>query len=339
MMMQHLSGLGGRKVRRRDFITLLGGTVAWPLAARAQQRTPRPVIGFLNPVSPEGYADRLLWFSQGLKEAGYTVGDNVALEYRWADGQLDRLPGMAADLVARGVAVIVAVGAAAPVAKSATATTPIVFFIGQDPVALGLVANVARPGGNLTGINPLSQEVVAKRLGLLREAVPRVQRVAVLESPLGMSTSEVTTADMDAAGRTLGIQLQKYKAGTIGEINTAFAMMANDRPDALFVAGDPFFGSRRVQLVQMASYHRLPATYGSREYTEVGGLMSYGADLVDPYRQLGLYTGRILKGAKPADLPVLQASKIDLVVNQQTARMLGLVLSPTLLAIADEVIE
>jgi putative ABC transport system substrate-binding protein len=328
-------------MRRRDFIALLGGTaLGWPQAARAQQPA-MPVIGFLNSQSPEGYAERLRGFRQGLKDAGFVEGENVAIEYRWAEGQMDRLPVLAADLVRRPVAVIVAPGntATALVAKAAATTIPIVFSVAEDPVRLGLVASLARPGGNLTGINFFNSELTAKRLELLRALVPGAVRIAVLINPTEATTAETTLRDLEPSARTMGLQIQPHKASTSREIDAVFATFVRERPDALFVAGNAFFNSRRVQLVHLASHHRIPATYGGRDYPDIGGLMSYGTNVTDAYRQVGVYTSRILKGAKPADLPVLQASKFELVINHQTARMLGLTVPATLLATADELIE
>jgi len=328
-------------MRRREFITLLGSAAAgWPLATRAEQAV-MPVIGFLNASSPDGYTERLRAFRQGLKEAGYVDGENVAIEYRWAEGQFDRLPALADELVRRRVAVIAALGGPtqALAAKAAITTIPVVFLVGEDPVRLGLVASLARPGGNLTGINSFSSEIAAKRLNLLRELVPIATRVAVLVNPANASDSEMTATRAEQAVRTMGLQIQVLKASTPGEIDAAFAAFAGERPDALLVGGDSFFNSRRVHLVHLASHHRVPTTYGSRAYPDVGGLMSYGTDTADAYRQAGVYIGHILKGAKPADLPVLQSTKLELVINHQTARMLGLTVPPTLLATADEVIE
>jgi ABC-type uncharacterized transport system substrate-binding protein len=306
-------------MKRREFITILGGVAAatWPLAARAQQLA-MPVIGFLSAQSPDTNENRVRAFRQGLKEAGHVEGENVAVEYRWADGQYDQLPALAAELVRRRVAVIAAFAPpAALAAKTATATIPIVFAVPGDPVRLGLVASLARPGGNLTGINFFVGELVAKRLGLLRELVPAAMRVAVLINPTS-SSAEITVRDVEAAARTLGLQIKVLSASTSREINAVFAAFVDDRPDALFIGGDPFFNDRRVQLANMAAYHKIPATSSNRELAEAGGLMSYGTDIADAFRQVGVYTGRILKGAKPADLPVVQASKFELVVNLQT---------------------
>ena len=326
-------------MKRRAFITLIGGAAAaWPLAARVQQAA-MPVVGFLDPRSPDGMTERLRGFRQGLKDTGYVDGENVAIEYRWAEGQNDRLPALADELVRRRVAMIAAFGiVAAFAAKAATTTIPIVFAAALDPVRLDLVASLARPGGNLTGINIFTTELVAKRLELLRELVPGAVRVAVLVNPT-YPDSELMVRDVAAAARAMGLQIQVLNASTSREINAAFASLVRERPDALFVGGEPFLNSRRVQLVHLASRHAVPATYPLRDYAEVGGLMSYGPNIADAFRQVGVYTGRILKGAKPADLPVVQASKFELVINAETARMLGLEIPPTLLARADEVIE
>jgi putative tryptophan/tyrosine transport system substrate-binding protein len=327
-------------MRRRELITLLGGAAAWPLVARAQQPA-MPVVGFLDPRSPEANADRVGAFRQGLKDTGYVEGENVAVDYRWAENQMDRLPSLAAELVRRRVAVIAASGgpSTAFAAKTSTTTIPIVFTVGDDPVKLGLVASLARPGGNLTGINFFVSELAAKRLELLRELVPAATRVAVLTNPTEATLTESTLRDVEAAARVIGLQIQVLNASTSREIDTAFATIVRERPDALFVGTDPFFVSRRVQLAQLATLHKVPAVYALRQYAEAGGLMSYGASLTDTYRQMGTYTGRILKGAKPADLPVMQSSKFELVINAQTARMLGLTVPEKLLAAADEVIE
>jgi len=330
-----------RRLKRREFITLFGGAaVAWPLKARAQQAT-MPVVGFLHTQSPEGYVEPMRAFRQGLKDVGYAEGENIAIEYRWADNQSDRLPVLAADLVRRRVAVIAAGGGnlSALTAKAATATIPVVFNVGDDPVRTGLVASHARPGGNLTGVNMVSNELVAKRLELLRELVGRLARVAVLVNPANVATTEVTLRDIETAAHDIGVQYRVLNADTPREIDAAFASIGHERPDALFVALTPFFTVRRVQLAQLAALHRIPAAYGGRDFAEVGGLMAYGASLQDAYRQVGIYTGRILKGAKPSDLPVVQATKLELVINHQTARMLDLSVPDKLLAAADEVIE
>jgi ABC-type uncharacterized transport system substrate-binding protein len=326
-------------MKRREFITLLGGAAAWPLTARAQQ-TAMPVIGFLDPRFPGTMDDFLRAFRQGLKDTGYVEGENVAIAYRFAEGQFDRLPNSAAELVRRPVSVIVASAiASALAAKAATATLPIVFIVAEDPVRRGLVTSLARPGGNLTGINFLTNELVAKRLELLREVAPAMNRVAVLVNPSNAVSTETALRDLEPAARTMGLQIQVLSASTGSEINAAFATLVRERPDALFVNLDPFFTSRRVQLATLATRHVVPMTSGNRQITEAGGLMSYGASVTDTYRQAGVYVGRVLKGAKPADLPVVQATKFELVINHQTARMLGLTVPPSLLATADEVIE
>ena len=328
-------------MNKREFITLLGGTAAaWPLAARGQQST-MPVIGFLHGQSPDANADRLRGFHRGLKDSGYVEGENVTVVYRWGENQIDRLPALAADLVRRQVALITTFGGTAVTlaAKAATGTIPIVFVAAEDPVKLGLVASLASPGGNLTGINFLSGEVAAKRLELLRDLVPAATRVAVLVNPTNATDTETTVRDVTAAARTIAFQIQVLNASTSREIEAAFESIGRERPDALFVGPDPFFQSRRVQLAVLAARHTVPATYPNRDYAEAGGLMSYGANVTDAWRQVGAYSGRILKGAKPADLPVVQASKFELVINLPTARALGLDVSPTLLAQADEVIE
>jgi putative ABC transport system substrate-binding protein len=326
-------------MKRREFIALLGGAAAWPLAARAQQPA-LPVVGYLDPRSSDAPADLVRAFRQGLKETGFVEGENAAIEFRWAENQIDRLPALAADLVRRRVAVIVAgATSAAFAAKAATTTVPIVFIAPDDPVRLGLVASLARPGGNLTGINWLAAELTAKRLELLRELVPGATRVALLVEPNNARITEATLRDMEAAAHALGLQIRVINANTSHEIDGAFATFVRERPDALFVGSSAFFNSRRVQLVHWATQQRIPATYSGRQYVEAGGLMSYGANAIDAYRQMGVYTGRVLKGSKPADLPVMQSTKFELVINAQTARMLGLTVPPMLLARADEVIE
>ena len=325
-------------MKRREFITLLGGAAAWSLAARAQQPG-IPLIGFLSSQSSEG--DRLRAFHRGLKDSGYVEGENVTIVYRWAENQMDRLPELATDLVRRNVAVIAATGgpAASFAAKAATMTIPIVFLSAEDPVRLGLVASLAQPGGNLTGVNFLNNELSAKRLELLRDLVPAATRVAVLVNPANAANAEPQLRDVEPAAGAMGLQIQVLSASTSQEIDAAFATFVRERPDALFVAGDPFFVIRRVQLATLAARHAIPATFGSRDIAEAGGLMSYGANVLDAWLQQGVYAGRILKGAKPADLPVIQSTKFELVINHQTARMLGLTVPPTLLATADEVIE
>jgi ABC-type uncharacterized transport system substrate-binding protein len=326
-------------IRRREFITLLGGAAAWPLAARAQQAT--PVIWFLHPQSPEEFAGVLRGLRHGLKDTGYSEGESVEIEYRWAANQLDRLPALAGELVRKQVAVIVAMGGtvSAHAAKAATTTIPIVFNVGDDPVRLGLVASLSRPGGNLTGVNSFATEVTAKRLEILRELVPAAARVAVLVNPTVPHVAEGTLKDVEPAARVLGLQLQILSADSGRAIEAAFATFARERPDALLVgAGPPFLG-RRVQLVQLATYYKIPAIYAYRQFAEIGGLIAYGASLADASRQVGVYTGRILKGAKPEDLPVVQSTKFELIINVETARMLGLTVPPTLIARADEVIE
>jgi putative ABC transport system substrate-binding protein len=327
-------------MRRREFISALGAAVAWPPAARAQKPA-MPVIGYLDTRSPHTLADQLRAFRQGLKDTDYVEGENVAIEYRWAEGQFDRLAALAAELVRRGVAVIATNGgsAAALAAKTTTTTVPIVFSVAEDPVKLGLAASLARPGGNLTGVNLVIGELTAKRLGLLRELVPGAARVAVLVNPANATNAETTLRDVEPAARAMGLQIQILKASTSREIEAAFATFVRERPDALFVGNDTFLSSRRVQLVHLATLHKVPATYALREIAEIGGLMSYGVNITEALRQVGVYTGRILKGAKPADLPVVQSSKFELAINAVIARMLGLTVPPSLLSVADEVIE
>jgi putative ABC transport system substrate-binding protein len=327
-------------IGRRELIAALGSAATWPLTAHAQQPAV-PVVGFLETRSPETITERLRAFRQGLKETGYVEGENMAIDYRWAE-QMERLPELAAQLVRRQVAVIVTAGgfaATALAAKGATTTIPIVFGVSDDPVKHGLVASLARPGGNLTGVNFLSTELTAKRLQLVREMLPRASRIAVLVNPANTGNTQTTLREVEAAGRATGFQTQIVNAGTSREIDTAFAAFARERPDAVFVGQDAFFNGRRLQLANWAARHALPMTSGSRDICEVGGLMSYGSNIVDVYRQEGVYTGRILKGAKPADLPVEQSAKFELVINAQTARILGIEIPPMLLARADEVIE
>ncbi len=329
------------QLKRREFVTLLGGVAAaWPLAAHSQQQ-PMPVIGYLDPRSPEAIADLLHAFRQGLKEAGFIEGENVAVLYRWAENQTDRLPALVAELVHRRVAVIATIGGppSAFAAKAATTTIPIVFLVGEDPARLGLVASLARPGGNLTGINFFTNELTGKRLELLRELVPAAKRIAVLVNPANSSLTEATLQDVQPAARALGLQVKVLTAETNRQIDAAYATFQRERPDALLVGADPFFVNRRLQLAHLATRLALPAVYAGRDYAEAGGLISYGANLADAYRQVGVYTGRILKGEKPADLPVLQPTKFEFVINLQTAKVIGLDVPAKLLALADEVIE
>jgi putative tryptophan/tyrosine transport system substrate-binding protein len=323
-------------MRRRKFITLLGGAAVFPLGARAQSAL--PVVGVLAPVSQN--EELLGGFRQGLKQAGFVGGENVSILYHFAENEIDRLPALADDLARRRVAVIGAIAQpAAFAAKAATATIPIVFVAAEDPVKLGLVASLARPGGNLTGINIFQSEVVTKRLQLLRELVPATTRVAVLVDPASKTTTETTLQEVESAARAMALHIQILHASNGQEIGAAFATFERERPDALFVSGGPLFTARRVQLATLAARHMIPMTSGNRQITETGGLMSYGANITDAYRQVGVYAGRILKGEKPADLPVVQATKFELVINAETARILGLTVPPSLLTIADEVIE
>jgi ABC-type uncharacterized transport system substrate-binding protein len=328
-------------IGRRDFISLLGGAAAaWPLLARAQQAA-MPVIGFLDPTFHDTYADRLRAFRQGLKDTGYIEGEKVTILYRSAENQFDRLPELAAELVRRQVTVIAAAGGSpsALAAKAATTTIPIVFSVSEDPVRLGLVASLARPGGNVTGVNIFSGELVAKRLDLLRELVPGASRIAVLVNPANVANTSTTVNDVEPAARMMGLQIQIFNASTNREIDAVFASLVAEKLDALFVGNDAFLNSRRMQLALLATRHAVPAVYASRDYVDAGGLMSYGTNFQDTYRQFGVHVGQILKGAKPADLPVVQASKFELVINTIAAKMLGLTVPPTLIARADEVIE
>jgi putative tryptophan/tyrosine transport system substrate-binding protein len=333
-------GAGRWPMRRREFILLVGAAaVTWPLAARAQQAA-LPVVGFVTAGSADASVDRVRAFRKGLNDTGYVEGQNVTVEYHWLEGEYDRLPALMADLVRRQVAVIAALGnQQALAAKAATTTIPIVFDVGEDPVRLGLVASLARPGGNATGMNIFAGEVVAKRLGLLHDVAPKAVRIAVLVNPANVSMAEATLREIPEAAHAVGLQIVVLKASTSGEIEAAFATIVRDRADALVVASDIFFASRRVQFATLATRYAIPATYYSREFVEVGGLMSYGIDLLDVYRQDGVYTGQILKGAKPADLPVLQSTKFEFVINLQTARALGIEVPNSILLIADEVID
>ena len=327
-------------MRRREFITLIGGAAAtWPIAARAQQPA-LPVVGFIRDGSADANARFAAAFRKGLNETGYVDGQNVTIEYHWLEGQYDRLPALMADLVGRRVAVIATPGIVPTLAaKAATTTIPIVFGVGDDPVRLGLVTNLARPGGNATGINFFVNEVAAKRLRLLHDLVPKAVRIAVLVNLAKASTEEFTLRAVQEAAPTLGLKIQILNASTIGEIDAAFATIARDHSDALLVAPDAFFVSRRVQFITLTARDRIPATYSLRDYVAIGGLMSYGTNLADSFHQVGVYTGSILKGAKPADLPVVQSTKFEFVINLQTARALGIEVPPGLLSIADEVIE
>jgi putative ABC transport system substrate-binding protein len=327
-------------MRRREFITLLGGAaVAWPLAARGQQAA-LPVIGYLSARSPDDTAHLVAAFRRGLGEQGFVEGQNVTIEYQWALGQYDRLPAMAAEFVRRPVTVLTTTGGepAALAAKAATSTIPIVFATGTDPVKAGLVASYNRPGGNATGINFQTADMEAKRFGLLHELMPQAKTVAFLYNPK-FAAAEGQLRDVREAARTLGLQINVLHASTDNEINAAFRTMVQQQTAALILAADPFFDTRRSQLVVLAAYNMLPAIYQFREYAAAGGLMSYGIDAVDAYRQVGIYTARILKGARPVDLPVLQPTKFELVINLKTGKALGLEVPPTLLARADEVIE
>ncbi|MFL6796035.1 MAG: ABC transporter substrate-binding protein [Xanthobacteraceae bacterium] len=327
-------------MKRRSFIAFLGSTACTsPLAAHAQQQS-LPAIGYLNAAASDGYAESLRAFRRALNDGGYVEGENVAIEYRWADNEPDRLPVLAADLARRYVSVIVAASAPASLAAAkATTTIPIVFLVPEDPVRLGLVISLARPGGNATGINFFAAELAAKRLELLRALVPDAKRVAALLNAAEPTIEAANRRQLEAAAAGMGLHLHLINAGTIAEIDAAFAVLASDRPDALFISSGPFFATRSVQLAQLAARHGIPAIGGSRRYSEVGGLITYGASVTDAHRQAGIYTGRILKGAKAADLPVVQSTKFELVINASTARMFGITLPPALLATADEVVE
>jgi ABC-type uncharacterized transport system substrate-binding protein len=326
------------QLKRREFIALLGGAAAaWPFVARAQQ--PMPIIGFLRSSSIERSAHLVTAFRQGLKEAGYSEGQNVAIEYRSAEGQYDRLPALAADLVRRQVTVIVATGTLGPAmaAKAVTSTIPIV-FTGEDPVRAGLVASLNQPGGNATGVSTLTTDIGSKRLGLLHELAPDATTIGLLNNPTSRA-GEGYLQDVQSAARSLGKQVRVLNAVNEGEIDAAFVVMARERPDALLLGADAFLTSRRDQIVTLANHYRVPALYNWREFAQAGGLLSYGPSHTEPYRLVGIYTGRILKGAKPAELPVIQSTKFELVINLKTAKALGLEVAATLLARADEVIE
>jgi putative ABC transport system substrate-binding protein len=327
-------------MKRREFITLLGGAIAaWPFAARAQQPA-TPVIGYLSGRSPDEAAYTVSAFREGLASEGFVEGRTAAIEYRWAHGQYERLPAMASELINRNVDVIVASGGtgAARAAKAGTKVLPIVFLVGEDPVRTGLVASFNRPGGNLTGVNVFMNEIESKKLGLLHELVPKASRIAVLVNPNNVFIEE-QLKDVDVAARAMGIELQVLRASSEKQIDAAFATLAQNRVEALLVGADPFFNSRRDQLAALAARLSLPAIYELREYAVAGGLFSYGPSLTAGYRQMGVYAGKVLKGAKPADLPVVQPTRIELVINVKTAKALGLDVPPTLLARADEVIE
>jgi putative tryptophan/tyrosine transport system substrate-binding protein len=326
------------QLKRCSFITLLGGAAAWPLVAHAQQAA-MPIVGFVN--SGTSVVSWSNAFRKGLNETGTIEGQNVTVEYHWLEGQYDRLPSLMADLVRHRVAVIATPGftAGAQAAKVATTAIPIVFGVAEDPVNLGLVASLAQPGGNATGINFFTTELLAKRLGLLHELAPKAVRVAVLINPTNTPSARSTLRDVPEAARALGLQTQIFNASTSREIEAAFTALVRDRADVLFVAPDGFFGSRHVQLAMLAAHHRVPAAYPLREFVEAGGLMSYGTDFLDMWRQVGVYTGKILKGAKPADLPVLQSTKFEFVINMQTARLLGIEVPNSIQLLADEIIE
>ena len=323
-------------MKRREFIALAAGAASFPLAVRAQQ--PMPVIGFIRSTAAAGSAHFVTAFRQGLNEAGFVEGQNVAVEYRWADFQNDRLPGMAADLVRRQVAVIIANGIAAPIAKAATATIPIVFTAGFDPVRTGLVASLSRPEGNVTGVVFTVTDLTAKRLGLLHELVPKAAVIAVLGDP-NQPETELEVREAEAASQAIGRQILIVKAANESEFNAAFATIVQARAGALLVLSGPVFLNQRRQLVALAARHAVPASYVVREYAEAGGLMSYGPSQTDAFRRAGIYVGRILKGAKLADLPIELASKFELVINMKTARALGLTVPSSMQLLADEVIE
>ena len=326
-------------MRRRDFIKVIASSALLPATARAQ-RPGSPVIGYLANASPAGFAEFVVAFRNGLRELGYAEGQNVTIEYRWAEGKHDRLPGFAADLISRRVAVIVATGGGAPalVAKAATTTIPIVFTGGTDPVAMGLVASLSRPGGNATGVISIANELTTKRLELLRELVPKADLMAVLSNPASPDAAGQLKEILQAA-QAVGQRVEVFKVNSEDEFEPAFAAIFERRAAAIFVSADPLFTSRRARLVALAARHQIPASYSFRDFVLAGGLMSYGANLLDVHRRAGIYAARILKGEKPADLPVLQPTKFDLVINLRTAKILGVDVSAKLLALADEVIE
>jgi len=325
-------------MRRREFLGVLGGATMWPLHANAQKVL--PTIGFLNPASAESYGHRLRGFHRGLKEQGFVEGENIAVEYRWGDNRPDRITAMAADLVRRRVSVIVTgtSPATSSAAKAATTTIPIVFVVSGDPVGLNLVSSLARPNGNLTGVNFLNLELLAKRLAILRDIVPGATRVAVLID-MSAGTPDQMARDVEEAARGMALKVEVFRATTAAQIDEAFEKLVDARPDILFTTGGPLFNARRLQLAMLAMRHGIIVSYASRDYPEAGGLMSYGTDVTDAFRQAGIYAGRILKGAKPADLPVVQATKFELVINRQTARILGLSVPQSVLVAADEVID
>jgi len=313
--------------------------VAWPLSGRAQQAA-TPVIGYLDSRSSDAAENRLRGFRQGLKEAGYIEGENITIVYRWADDRVDRLPLLAAELVSRSVAAIITAGVpSSSAAKTATTTIPIIFIVGTDPVQLGLAASLSRPGANLTGINLFTSELAAKRLEVLRDLLPQAKQMGVLVNPADAGATDAQLRDIDAAARAMALQIKVHNADTRDEIDAAFEAMGRDRPDAVFVSSTVFLNGRRVQLAQLSTFYRLPAIYGLRDFVEAGGLISYGSDIIDSFRQAGRYVGRIVKGAKPAELPIVKADKFELVINTRTARMLGLTVPSSLLGRADEIID
>lgn len=327
-------------MRRREFIGLVGSATVFPVSADGQQRS-LPVIGFVDSRSIESMGNRLRGFRRGLEESGHTEGQTVAIEYRWAENRMDRLPDLVADLAQRHVDLIVTSGGiiGAFAAKAATPSIPIVFLAAQDPVKLGLVGSLARPGGNLTGVNFFNTELAPKQFELLREILPESRRIALLVDPADQTNTGAILQDVDAAAHANSVQTKVFKASDSREIDAEFETIAQEHFDGLFIEQSPFLNSRRIQLVQLAAHYSVPAVYSGREFAEIGGLISYSSDIAEAYRQVGIYCGRILKGAKPAELPIMQSTKLELVINAQTARMLKLPLSPQLLARADDVIE